>query len=166
MAKYKLLLPKMGESVEEATIIKWTKNPGDYIEADETVMEIATDKVDSDVPSPVSGKLVEQLFKDNDVVKVGAVIAMIETGDPEEAKEETAAAPVQEVPVQPSVTPPIISQQVEEAKPPVQQAPPPVFSTPVPQPEIKQDEEPKQQVFTDPVPTTTAKGRRKSKWYC
>ena len=73
MAKYKLLLPKMGESVEEATIIRWTKKPGDFIEADETVMEIATDKVDSDVPSPVSGKLVEQLYKDNDVVKVGEI---------------------------------------------------------------------------------------------
>src|SRR6185437_12877429 len=83
MAKYKLLLPKMGESVEEATIIRWTKKPGDFIEADETVMEIATDKVDSDVPSPVSGKLVEQLYKDNDVVKVGATIAVIETNEPE-----------------------------------------------------------------------------------
>ncbi|MDB5018196.1 MAG: aceF [Mucilaginibacter sp.] len=95
MAKYKLLLPKMGESVAEATIIKWTKNPGDYIEADETVMEIATDKVDSDVPSPVSGKLVEKLYNDNDVVQVGAVIAIIETNEPEEDKEQTspAAAP-------------------------------------------------------------------------
>ena len=55
MAKYQLLLPKMGESVAEATIIKWNKNPGDYIEADDAVMEIATDKVDSEVPSPVSG---------------------------------------------------------------------------------------------------------------
>ena len=75
MAKYKLLLPKMGESVAEATVIKWTKNPGDYVEADETVMEIATDKVDSDVPSPVAGKLIEQLYKDNDVVQVGAIIS-------------------------------------------------------------------------------------------
>ncbi len=84
MAKYKLLLPKMGESVAEATVIKWTKKPGDYIEADETVMEIATDKVDSDVPSPVAGTLIEQLCNDNDVVQVGAVIAVIETADPEE----------------------------------------------------------------------------------
>jgi 2-oxoglutarate dehydrogenase E2 component (dihydrolipoamide succinyltransferase) len=84
MAKYKLLLPKMGESVAEATIIKWTKNPGDYIEADEAVMEIATDKVDSDVPSPVSGKLIERLFNDNDVVQVGSVIAIIETEEQEE----------------------------------------------------------------------------------
>lgn len=89
MAQYKLLLPKMGESVAEATIIKWTKKPGDYIEIDDTVMEIATDKVDSEVPSPVSGKLVEQLFKDNDVAQVGAVIAIIETGESEEAKQQT-----------------------------------------------------------------------------
>ena len=79
MAKYQLLLPKMGESVAEATIIKWLKQPGDYIEADESVMDIATDKVDSEVPSPVSGTLVEQLYKVDDVVQVGAVIAVIET---------------------------------------------------------------------------------------
>src|ERR1700754_2824595 len=91
MAKYQLLLPKMGESVAEATIIKWNKNPGDTIEADEAVMEIATDKVDSEVPSPVSGKLVEQLCNENDVVQVGAVIAIIETGEAEERVEEPLA---------------------------------------------------------------------------
>src|SRR5476651_463910 len=80
MAKYQLLLPKMGESVAEATIIRWLKSPGDMIEADEAIMEIATDKVDSEVPSPVSGKLVEQLCNENDVVQVGAVIAVIEVG--------------------------------------------------------------------------------------
>jgi 2-oxoglutarate dehydrogenase E2 component (dihydrolipoamide succinyltransferase) len=88
MAKYQLLLPKMGESVAEATIIKWNKNPGDYIEADDAVMEIATDKVDSEVPSPVSGKLVEQLCNENDVVQVGSVIAIIETEEAEESIEE------------------------------------------------------------------------------
>lgn len=85
MAKYQLLLPKMGESVAEATVIKWIKNPGDKVNADDAVMEIATDKVDSDVPSPVAGKLVEQLYKENDVVQVGAVIAIIETEEPEAA---------------------------------------------------------------------------------
>jgi len=94
MAKYKLLLPKMGESVAEATVIRWLKNPGDYIEADEAVMEIATDKVDSDVPSPVSGKLIERLCKDNDVVQVGAVIAVIETAVPEDNKAPVPSAPV------------------------------------------------------------------------
>jgi 2-oxoglutarate dehydrogenase E2 component (dihydrolipoamide succinyltransferase) len=80
MSRYQLLLPKMGESVAEATIIKWLKKPGDRIEADDAVMEIATDKVDSEVPSPVSGTLVEQLCKNDEVVQVGAVIAIIETG--------------------------------------------------------------------------------------
>ncbi|WP_461487494.1 biotin/lipoyl-containing protein, partial [Pedobacter sp.] len=78
MAQYELLLPKMGESVAEATIIKWIKQPGDNISLDDTVLEIATDKVDSEVPSPVAGKLVKQLFVTDDVVQVGAVIAIIE----------------------------------------------------------------------------------------
>ncbi len=79
MAQYELVLPKMGESVAEATIIKWVKNVGDSIDNDESVLEIATDKVDSEVPSPVSGTLVKTLFNEGDVVKVGAVIAIIET---------------------------------------------------------------------------------------
>jgi 2-oxoglutarate dehydrogenase E2 component (dihydrolipoamide succinyltransferase) len=98
MAKYQLLLPKMGESVAEATIIKWNKKPGDYIEADEAVMEIATDKVDSEVPSPVSGKLVEQLCNENDVVQVGAVIAVIEIEGVEDEKTVEAAPVVAEKP--------------------------------------------------------------------
>jgi 2-oxoglutarate dehydrogenase E2 component (dihydrolipoamide succinyltransferase) len=72
MAKFELLLPKMGESVAEATVIKWLKQPGDRVEADDAVVEIATDKVDSEVPSPVSGVLKEQLVKQDDVVQVGA----------------------------------------------------------------------------------------------
>ncbi len=80
MAQYELLLPKMGESVAEATIIKWVKQPGDPVDADESVLEIATDKVDSEVPSPVAGKLVKVLFKEDDIVQVGEVIAIIETG--------------------------------------------------------------------------------------
>jgi len=80
MARYELVLPKMGESVAEATIIKWMKQPGDAIDIDESVLEIATDKVDSDVPSPVAGKLVELLYNVDDVVQVGAPIAIIETG--------------------------------------------------------------------------------------
>ena len=81
MAKYQLLLPKMGESVAEATIIKWLKKPGDFVQADEAVLEIATDKVDSEVPSPVAGRLAEQLCRVDDVVQVGAVIAIIDTVD-------------------------------------------------------------------------------------
>ncbi len=94
MAKYQLLLPKMGESVAEATIIKWNKAVGDNIDMDDAVMEIATDKVDSEVPSPVSGRLVEQLCKENDVVQVGSVIAIIETAGAEEEVIEIPAAEV------------------------------------------------------------------------
>ncbi len=79
MAKFELKLPKMGESVAEATITNWLKNVGDTIEADEAVLEIATDKVDSEVPSEVSGVLSEILFQVDDVVQVGQTIAYIET---------------------------------------------------------------------------------------
>ncbi len=79
MARFELKLPKMGESVAEATITNWLKNIGDSIEMDEAVLEIATDKVDSEVPSEVSGTLVEILFQKDDIVKVGQTIAIIET---------------------------------------------------------------------------------------
>jgi len=79
MAKVELIMPKMGESVAEATVIQWLKNVGDQIELDESVIEIATDKVDSEIPSSVKGVLLEQKFKKDDVVKVGEVVAIIET---------------------------------------------------------------------------------------
>ena len=88
MAKFELKLPKMGESVAEATITSWLKNVGDTIEADEAVLEIATDKVDSEVPSEVDGVLVEMLFNVDDVVQVGQTIAIIETNS-EGVKEVT-----------------------------------------------------------------------------
>lgn len=81
MARFELKLPKMGESVAEATITNWLKQVGDKIEIDEAVLEIATDKVDSEVPSEVSGILVEQLFGKDDLVQVGQTIAIIETED-------------------------------------------------------------------------------------
>ena len=98
MAQFELTMPKMGESVAEATIIKWTKNEGDSIKIDETVLEIATDKVDSEIPSPFEGKLIKKLFNENDVVQVGAVIAII-SSDANSAVVETpkTAAPVQTV---------------------------------------------------------------------
>jgi 2-oxoglutarate dehydrogenase E2 component (dihydrolipoamide succinyltransferase) len=77
MAQQELIMPKMGESVAEATIIKWLKNEGDKIKIDETVLEIATDKVDSEIPSPFEGVLVKKLFKEGDVVQVGKAIAVI-----------------------------------------------------------------------------------------
>ncbi|MGB3592141.1 MAG: dihydrolipoamide acetyltransferase family protein [Nonlabens sp.] len=79
MARFELKLPKMGESVAEATITSWLKNVGDTIEMDEPVLEIATDKVDSEVPSEVDGVLTEVLFEVDDVVQVGQTIAVIET---------------------------------------------------------------------------------------
>ena len=68
----------MGESISEATIISWLKNVGDFVEAEETILEVATDKVDSDVPAPVSGVITEIRFQKDDVVEVGTVLALIE----------------------------------------------------------------------------------------
>ncbi|MCK6650535.1 MAG: 2-oxo acid dehydrogenase subunit E2, partial [Bacteroidia bacterium] len=79
MAQVELIMPKMGESVAEATIIKWLKKEGDKIAADETVLEIATDKVDSEIPSTAEGTLIKRLFNEGDVVQVGKAIAIIST---------------------------------------------------------------------------------------
>jgi 2-oxoglutarate dehydrogenase E2 component (dihydrolipoamide succinyltransferase) len=79
MATVDLVMPKMGESIMEATILKWLKQPGDTVRMDETVLEIATDKVDSEVPSTEEGVIEELLYKENDVVPVGSVIARIKT---------------------------------------------------------------------------------------
>lgn len=79
MAIVDLVMPKLGEGIMEATVLKWTKKVGESVKQDETVLEIATDKVDSEVPSTAEGVLTEILFKENDVVPIGAVIARIET---------------------------------------------------------------------------------------
>ena len=103
MAKFELKLPKMGESVAEATLTSWLKEVGDTIEEDEAVLEIATDKVDSEVPSEVTGVLVEKLFEVDDVIQVGQTIAVIEiagkgiVAEPSTAKTETVIAPAHEV---------------------------------------------------------------------
>lgn len=106
MAVVDLVMPKMGESIMEATILKWLKNPGDTVKQDETVLEIATDKVDSEVPSTTEGVLEEVLFNVNDVVPVGAVIARIRNGAAEAVSSPAAVAspvatpePVQTAPV-------------------------------------------------------------------
>lgn len=88
-------MPKMGESITEATIIKWTKSVGDMVELDETILEIATDKVDSEIPSPVAGKIAEILYKEDDVVEVGKVIAIIAT-EGEDVAPSPAVAPATE----------------------------------------------------------------------
>lgn len=101
MARFELKLPKMGESVAEATITNWLKKVGENIDMDEAVLEIATDKVDSEVPSEVSGTLVEILFQVDDVVQVGQTIAIIDTeGGPIATTQEVksvAPVPVSEV---------------------------------------------------------------------
>jgi 2-oxoglutarate dehydrogenase E2 component (dihydrolipoamide succinyltransferase) len=81
MANFDLIMPKMGESVAEATIIKWTKKEGDSVKLDETVLEIATDKVDSEIPSPFEGVLIKCLFKEGDVVQVGSIIGVISSDE-------------------------------------------------------------------------------------
>lgn len=106
MARFELRLPKMGESVAEATITNWLKEVGDKIEADEAVLEIATDKVDSEVPSEVSGILVEQLFGKDDLVQVGQTIAIIETegGDaPVAIPAAEVSAPVEAVEIEKTI---------------------------------------------------------------
>jgi 2-oxoglutarate dehydrogenase E2 component (dihydrolipoamide succinyltransferase) len=142
MAKYQLLLPKMGESVAEATIIKWLKKPGDNIAADESVMDIATDKVDSEVPSPVAGTLVEQLCKEDDVVQVGTVIAIIETREAGAPTPAPVAAPPVQAPAPtpqhvitvpaPVITPPVAASAPVEAPIAVSPAPAPIVETPRP----------------------------------
>lgn len=89
MAKFEVIMPKLGESIIEATITKWIKNPGDRIEEDDPIVEIATDKVDSEIPSPVEGKLIKVLFNEGDVVAVGKVIAIIETDPDAPATEDS-----------------------------------------------------------------------------
>lgn len=79
MARFEVIMPKLGESIIEATITRWMKQPGDTIEEDDPIVEIATDKVDSEIPSPVEGKLIELKYKEGDVVEVGKVIAIIDT---------------------------------------------------------------------------------------
>ena len=92
----KLIMPKMGESVAEATILKWLKKEGDRVEADESILEIATDKVDTEVPSPASGILTKCLFSEGQVVKVGEVIAMIASEKEDQVVTPTPSSSVTE----------------------------------------------------------------------
>lgn len=108
MAQVELIMPKMGESVAEATIISWQKEVGDTIEMDETVVEIATDKVDSEVPSSVEGTLVKKLFEADEVVKVGEVFAIVET----DGEAEITTSQIEKTIVAPS--PEVAAVQVEE----------------------------------------------------
>ena len=108
MAQYELLLPKMGESVAEATVTSWLKNVGDHIEEEDGVLEIATDKVDSEVPSPVSGKLIKQLVKEGEIAKIGHPVAILETEGAvsESVESEPHVGATDETEVEDSVSPP------------------------------------------------------------
>src|SRR5580692_1170378 len=104
-----LVMPKLGESIMEATILKWLKQPGDTVRQDESVLEIATDKVDSEVPSVTAGTLEEVLFQVNDVVPIGSVIARIRTNGASatqsavhQAQPVTASPAVAHKPIQPA----------------------------------------------------------------
>ena len=113
MALKEVVMPKMGESIMEATILRWHKKPGDPVKQDETLMDIATDKVDSEVPSTEEGILEEALFSENDVVPVGAVIARIRTTDEVEVP---VAAPTPE-PVQQAPKMPAMPEEIRVAEP-------------------------------------------------
>lgn len=112
MATVDLVMPKMGESIMEATVLKWHKKPGDSVKMDETVLEIATDKVDSEVPSTAAGTITEILFKENDVVPVGTVIARIATGA---AAGNAAPAPEVSAPAAVAATAPAAQPQPQAA---------------------------------------------------
>ncbi|MFN5692338.1 MAG: biotin/lipoyl-containing protein, partial [Bacteroidota bacterium] len=121
MALVDLIMPKLGESIMEATILKWHKQVGDKVSLDETVLDIAPDKVDSEVPSTAAGTIAELLYAANDVVPIGAVIARIETGVNEKAPEiATTSTTITE------------EKTVPEAPPPPPPPPPP--PTPAPEP--------------------------------
>ena len=111
--KVDIKMPKLGESITEGTIVKWWKKPGDHIKKDETLLEISTDKVDSEIPSPYEGEIVELLKNENDTVEVDSVIARIETDSKEAAKSEVKSEkPTNEEKV--DAKPPI--ETVEETK--------------------------------------------------
>ena len=114
MGIYKLKLPKMGESVAEATLTNWLKEVGDSIDIDDSVLEIATDKVDSDIPSEVKGILIEKKFKENDIIQVGQVIALIEAENYEDHDEKFIASEGDSIEVEVSNNSDIIEKEIEE----------------------------------------------------
>ncbi|MGB9912147.1 MAG: biotin/lipoyl-containing protein, partial [Candidatus Kapaibacteriota bacterium] len=117
-----VVMPKMGESLQEGTILRWLKKVGDRVERDEMILEISTDKVDTEVPSPVSGVIVEILANENETVPVGAVIARISTGEGTIVEKQPEKTKVQEVKKESTVerVQPDIEQQKEDGKKPKQ----------------------------------------------
>jgi len=115
MATFEIIMPKLGESIIEATITKWLKSPGDMIAEDDALVEIATDKVDSEIPSPVEGKLLKRLFEEGDVVAVGTPIAIISLDGSEEVPAEGAVIEQAVVDAVPFVSESVADETTEEA---------------------------------------------------
>lgn len=115
MATFEIIMPKLGESIIEATITKWLKSPGDMIAEDDALVEIATDKVDSEIPSPVEGKLLKRLFEEGDVVPVGTPIAIISLDGSDEVPAEGAIVEQAVVEAVPFVTESVAAETTEEA---------------------------------------------------
>ncbi len=127
--KHDMVMPKMGESITEGTIIRWLKQVGDVVEKDEIILEISTDKVDSEIPTPVPGKILEFLAKEGDTVDVGNVIARIDTGGKAESHAETSTPaktetppeqppePVKPAPSEPEIVKPVVTPPMGEPKP-------------------------------------------------
>jgi len=112
MSQFEVVMPKLGESITEATITKWFKKEGDNVEEDDTLLEIATDKVDSEIPSPVAGKITKIFYKEGDIVPVGKVIALISL-DGEVTAEATEKEPIIEKQPEPAETPPPKAQEAQ-----------------------------------------------------
>jgi len=100
MALVNILMPKLGESIMEATVLRWHKQVGDFVKLDETLLDIATDKVDSEVPSTAEGILDQVLCKENDIIPIGSIIAVIRTNEPEQ--EYIQIPPTETVSAQPT----------------------------------------------------------------
>lgn len=113
MALVNILMPKLGESIMEATVLRWHKQVGDFVKLDETLLDIATDKVDSEVPSTAEGILEEVLCKENDIIPIGSVIARIKTNEPEQVS--ITQAPIQSTPL--VQTAPVMQEEVDTMVP-------------------------------------------------
>ncbi len=109
MATFEIIMPKLGESIIEATITRWLKSPGDMISEDDALVEIATDKVDSEIPSPVEGKLIKRLFEEGEVVAVGTPIAVISLDG-----EDVAESPQEPKPEKASIEVPFVADKPAE----------------------------------------------------
>ena len=127
MAEYKLILPSMGEGVMEATIISWLFNEGDVVKEDDSVVEIATDKVDSDVPTPVSGKIIKILKQKDEIAKIGEVIAILEVGGEGDAVSEQSQEPKSAEEVKTEIPNPT-SDEIKELEKPLENSTPTEFS--------------------------------------